>query len=143
MWYNRKKFEIITEVTFFILYTMDYLCRWLPILLLLCISTGGHAETDELRAEASRTYQSIEIDGELSESDWQNATPIRQFTQFEPDAGEPLTESTEVRILYDGKYIYFGFVCSEPERAKIVANKMRRDSMLYDQRQCLRDVGHL
>ena len=133
MWYNKKKFEVITEVTFFILYTMDYLCRWLPILLLLCISTGGHAETDELRAEASRTYQSIEIDGELSESDWQNATPIRQFTQFEPDAGEPLTESTEVRILYDDKYIYFGFVCSEPERSKIIANKMRRDTMLWDQ----------
>ena len=92
-----------------------------------------HAETDELRAEASRTYQSIEIDGELSESDWQKATPIRQFTQFEPDAGEPLTESTEVRILYDDRHIYFGFVCSEPDRSKIIANKMRRDAMMWDQ----------
>ena len=97
------------------------------------MSVGAHAETDELRAEASRTYQSIEIDGELSESDWQKATPIRQFTQFEPDAGEPMTQPTEVRILYDDRHIYFGFVCSEPERSKIVANKMRRDTMLWDQ----------
>ena len=116
-----------------ILDTIDYLCRWLSILLLFCISTGVHAETEELRVEASRTYQSIEIDGELSESDWQKATPIRQFIQFEPDAGEPLTESTEVRILYDDKHIYFGFVCSEPERSKIIANKMRRDAMMWDQ----------
>ena len=112
---------------------MDYLCRWLSILLLFCISAGVYAETEELRAEAHRTYQSIEIDGELSESDWQKATPIRQFTQFEPDAGEPLTESTEVRILYDGKHIYFGFVCSEPDTSKIIANKMRRDAMMWDQ----------
>ncbi len=133
IWYNKRKFEIVAEVIFSTLYTMDYLCRWLSILFFLCISAGVYAETDELRAEASRTYQSIEIDGELSESDWQKATPIRQFTQFEPDAGEPLTESTEVRILYDDRHIYFGFVCSEPERSKIIANKMRRDAMMWDQ----------
>ena len=81
---------------------MDYLCRWLSILLLFCISVGVYAESEELRAEAYRTYENVEVDGDLTESDWQKATPIRQFTQFEPDAGEPLTESTEVRILYDG-----------------------------------------
>ena len=133
MWYNKRKFEITTEVIFSTVYTMDYLCRWLSILFFLCISAGAHADTEELRVEASRTYQSIEIDGKLSESDWQKATPIRQFTQFEPDAGEPVTESTEVRILYDDKHIYFGFVCSEPERSKIIANKMRRDAMMWDQ----------
>ncbi len=115
-----------------ILYTMDYLCRWLSMLLLFSICVGVHAETEELQAKAYRTYESIEIDGELTESDWQKATPIHQFIQFEPDAGAPLTEATEVRILYDDKHIYFGFVCSEPDRSKIVANKMRRDTMLWD-----------
>ena len=114
------------------LYTMDYLCRWLLILLLLCISAGVHAETEGLQAAAYRTYESVEIDGELTEADWEKATPIRQFIQYEPDAGASLTEATEVRILYDDRHIYFGFVCSEPERAKIVANKMRRDAMLWD-----------
>ena len=46
--------------------------------------------------------------------------------------GAPLTEATEVRILYDDRHIYFGFVCSEPDRSKIIANKMRRDTMLWD-----------
>ena len=132
MWYNRGKFAVITEIRFSTLYTMDYLCRWLSILLLFCISVGVDAESEELRAEAYRTYQSVEVDGDLTEPDWQKATPISQFTQFEPNAGEPLTESTEVRILYDDKHIYFGFICSEPERSKIVANKMRRDAMLWD-----------
>ncbi len=115
-----------------ILHTMDYRCRWLSMLLFFSICVGVHAETEELQAKAYRTYESVEIDGELTEFDWQKATPIRQFIQFEPDAGAPLTEATEVRILYDDKHIYFGFVCSEPERAKIVANKMRRDTMLWD-----------
>ncbi len=88
--------------------------------------------TDTLQAEAYRTYDAVKIDGELSEPDWQRATPIYRFIQFEPDAGEPLTEKTEVRILYDEKHIYFGFVCSEPDRSQITANKMRRDSMLWD-----------
>ena len=114
------------------LYTMDYLCRWLSILLLFSIGVGVDAETEELQAKAYRTYESVEIDGELTESDWQKATPIRQFTQYEPDAGAALTEVTEVRILYDERHIYFGFVCSEPDRSKIVANKMRRDTMLWD-----------
>ena len=109
---------------------MDYLCRWLSILLLFSI--GVSAEAEELQAEAYRTYENVEIDGELTESDWQKAAPIRQFIQFEPDAGAALTESTEVRILYDDRHIYFGFVCSEPDRSNIIANKMRRDTMLWD-----------
>ena len=133
MWYNKRKFKIITEVVFLTLYTMDYLCRWLAILLLFCINTGVHAdEVGELQAEAYRTYESVEIDGELTEADWQKATPIRQFIQYEPDEGAPLTEATEVRILYDDRHIYFGFVCSEPDGSKIIANKMRRDTMLWD-----------
>lgn len=111
---------------------IDYLCRWLSILLLFCISVGVHAETEVFQAEAYRTYESIEVDGELSESDWQKAIPIRQFTQYEPYEGAQMTEPTEVRILYDDRHIYFGFVCSESEPSKIVANKMRRDAMLYD-----------
>ena len=111
---------------------MDYLCRWLSILLLLCISVGVHAETEVFQAEAYRTYESVEVDGELSESDWQKAIPIHQFTQYEPYEGAQMTEPTEVRILYDDRHIYFGFVCSESEPSKIVANKMRRDAMLYD-----------
>ena len=107
------------------LYTMDYLCRWLSIVLLFCIGVGVNAETEEFQAEAYRTYENVEIDGELTEADWQKATPIRQFIQYEPDVGAPLTEATEVRILYDEKHIYFGFVCSEPDRSKIIANKMR------------------
>ena len=126
------KFKVITEVTSFIFSTMNYLCRWLLILLLFSISVGVHAETEELRAEAYRTYQSVEIDGELTEPDWEKAIPFGDFIQFEPDDGTLMTQTTEVRILYDDRHIYFGIVCMEPDPSKLIANKMRRDAMLWD-----------
>ena len=92
----------------------------------LCVSAASGPV--EYRAEAYRTYQSIEIDGDFSETDWQHAKPINQFVQTEPDEGVPITESTEVRILYDEKNIYFGFTCSSAHRDNIVANEMRRDA---------------
>ncbi len=92
----------------------------------ICISSAS--EPIEYRAEAYRTFQSIEIDGDFNETDWQHAKLINQFVQTEPDEGVPITESTEVRILYDEKNIYFGFTCSSSHRDNIVANEMRRDA---------------
>ena len=91
----------------------------------ICISSAS--EPIEYRAEAYRTFQRIEIDGDFSETDWQHAKLINQFVQTEPDEGAPITESTEVRILHDEKNIYFGFTCSSSGRDNIVANEMRRD----------------
>ena len=97
----------------------------LTFLFPICISSAS--EPIEYRAEAYRTFQSIEIDGDFSETDWQHAKLINQFVQTEPDEGVPITESTEVRILYDEKNIYFGFTCLSSGRDNIVANEMRRD----------------
>ena len=86
----------------------------------------------EYTAEAYRTFQAIEIDGDLTEPDWQNAKRIGQFVQMEPDYGKPMTETTEVRILYDEKNIYFGFTCFDSDISKVAANEMRRDGNLWD-----------
>ena len=101
---------------------------FLSYIFLFPICVRATPEPIEYRAEAYRTFQSIEIDGDFSETDWQHAKPINQFVQTEPDEGVPITESTEVRILYDDKNIYFGFTCSSSHRDHIVANEMRRDA---------------
>ena len=100
----------------------------LSFVLLFLVRVSAASGPAEYRAEAYRTFQSIEIDGDFSETDWQHAKPINQFVQTEPDEGMPITESTEVRILYDEKNIYFGFTCSSAHRDNIVANEMRRDA---------------
>ena len=102
----------------------------LVYLLILTASTGNAVSTNAIdyQVEAYRTFGSIEIDGDFNEPDWQEAKPVGQFSQVEPDAGEPMTLPTEVRILYDEENVYFGFTCFDSNISKLVANDMRRDA---------------
>ena len=67
------------------------------------------------------------IDGMLDEAAWQLATPISGFTQSKPREGEPATEATEVRILYDSSAIYIGAKLYDREPDRVVATVLRRD----------------
>ncbi len=50
----------------------------------------------------------IALDGHLDEDAWRAATPITEFRQFDPKPGEPATERSEFRILYDNEAIWIG-----------------------------------
>ena len=98
----------------------------------LCVSLGVNAQDTQTERElprmsAHRTSEEIKVDGVFDEPVWQTVEPIRQLYQIQPDQGEPATEDSEVRILYDDKKLYFGFIFYD-EMDKIVANDMRRDS---------------
>ena len=107
-----------------------YLLICLFVCLLILTPPIGNAASNasEYQAMAHRTFGSIEIDGDFNEPDWQEAKPVGQFSQVEPDGGEPMTLPTEVRILYDQENIYFGFTCFDSDVSKIIANDMRRDA---------------
>ena len=96
---------------------------------MLFFSHGAEAQTErELpRMSAHRTSEEIKVDGVFDEPIWQSVEPIRQLYQITPDQGDPATEQSEVRILYDDQKLYFGFIFYD-EMDKIVANDMRRDS---------------
>ncbi|MDE0502522.1 MAG: DUF5916 domain-containing protein, partial [Candidatus Poribacteria bacterium] len=104
----------------------------LSLCLLSPMLAGATPEITQLRAEAHRTSQRIKIDGELGEADWRKAEPIRRFVQIEPDEGKPISQPTEVRILYDSRHLYFGFTCFDNDISKLVANELRRDSRLWE-----------
>ena len=70
------------------LFILSMYCFLLP---LIASADSGAIET---QAEAYRTYQSIEIDGEFNEEDWQNAKTITQFIQYEPVEGEMISQPT-------------------------------------------------
>ncbi len=57
---------------------------------------------------AARARGELRIDGRLEEPDWGSATPTDSFTEIDPNEGEPATELTEVRVLYDDSYLYVG-----------------------------------
>lgn len=83
------------------------------------------------RAEAVRTDGRFVIDGVLGESAWAAAPPITELWQVTPDEGRLVSESTEVRILYDDDYLYVGAWLWDDER-DLQPRMVRRDGVLRD-----------
>jgi len=53
------------------------------------------------QAVATRTQSPPKIDGKLDDAVWQQARPIGELIQSNPLEGQPASEATEVRFLYD------------------------------------------
>ena len=83
-------------------------------------------------AEAAKTPEAPVINGRVDDDLWQKAAVITDFVQAERYEGQPATERTEVRILYDDKNIYIGVICFDSEPNKIIVTDARRDSNLDD-----------
>ncbi|MEE2823000.1 MAG: DUF5916 domain-containing protein [Acidobacteriota bacterium] len=76
---------------------------------------------------AYHTDDPIKMDGILDEPDWQNAMAATNFIQREPYQGEPATETTEIRILYDNEAIYFGVWAWDRDPEKLIINHLEQD----------------
>jgi hypothetical protein len=85
-------------------------------------AAGGRIEAAELPEAAA-----VKLDGEFTEGAWERAVPIADFLQREPREGTAPTYGTEVRVLYDRSYLYVAVRAYDPEPAKIVGIKTRRD----------------
>ncbi len=98
----------------------------LPILLLFVF----HSYAQVSQPAVIRAYfdaHSVKLNGELSESAWQQAEHISNFTQRELNEGQPATERTEVAVIYNKKNLYIGVWCYDDAADELVAEKMRRD----------------
>lgn len=60
------------------------------------------------RALAARAVSPIRVDGVLNDDAWRAAPPITGLRQLNPTEGEPVSERTEIRLVYDQEAIYVG-----------------------------------
>jgi hypothetical protein len=97
----------------------------LSLTAVLAGATGGTPE-----APASRITEPIRVDGILDEASWSLAAPIGPLLQQEPDPEVEATEQTEVRVLYDRDYIFFGVLCRDREPGAVIATQLARDADL-------------
>ncbi|MEE2822002.1 MAG: DUF5916 domain-containing protein [Acidobacteriota bacterium] len=75
----------------------------------------------------------IAIDGNLDEPEWDLAQPGGDFIQNEPRTGEPATEPTEVRLLYDDDNLYIGVYCFDSAGEDgITVTEVKRDYHPFD-----------
>jgi hypothetical protein len=101
-------------------------------LLIPALLAGDAMAQDSPTLTARRIDSAITLDGHLNEPAWQTAIPATDFRQFEPNSGEPATQPTEVRILYDTDHLYVGVTCSYSEPGKIVAHELEYDGHFHD-----------
>lgn len=79
-------------------------------------------------ARAGRRRGPISLDGRLDDAAWQAATPVTEFTQTDPSEGQPATQRTAVRFLFDEGALYVGAKMYDSEgRAGVRTSLVRRD----------------
>jgi hypothetical protein len=76
---------------------------------------------------AARTGEAIRLDGRFDEAAWATAQVATDFVQRGPDVGQPSTERTEVRVLYDDGAVYVAARMFDSQPERIQAPLARRD----------------
>ena len=105
---------------------------------LLTIPTTLHGQEPRVNIKvviATYTESLISIDGSLTEPAWAAAQPATGFTQKDPSQGEPATEWTEVRVLYDDKNIYISAYCHDRTPGRIVVHDITRDFEWFEEEE--------
>ena len=70
------------------------------------------------------------IDGRLTDPAWTAAPVIEGFAQREPTEGAPVSEPTQVRVVYDQTHLYIAADLRDSEPGGIRASELRRDNSL-------------
>ncbi len=82
------------------------------------------------RTSAVRTGSPMRVDGVLDELEWQDADPVSDFLQRDPREGEPASQRTVARILYDDETLFLSFMLYDDDPSSILASDLRRDSSM-------------
>ena len=98
---------------------------------LLCSPAPGRAQSSRAVVRTfhvTRTPRPPVIDGKLTDEVWSTAEVLSQFTQQDPDEGQPATERTEIRLLYDDQALYVGAHMFDREATRVSRRLATRDS---------------
>lgn len=88
-----------------------------------------------------RLEAAVQIDGDLSDSAWQQAALLTDFSQYQPVDGRPAVEPTEVYVWYGEDAIYFGIRATELHGNVVRATQANRDNIASeDQIQIILDT---
>lgn len=123
----------------------------------ICVTCGSDAFAQsafDIRTIDPETFRAVafklndgqqpKIDGRLTDEAWALAPAQGNFIQREPDYGQPSSEKTEFRVLYDDQTLYLGVWVWDSDPAGILASEMKRDAGLNkgDQLKITIDTFH-
>ena len=88
---------------------------------------GADASLPSGVAAAARVTNPPLIDGRLDDAAWAQAALMTNFTQREPRDGQPASERTEVRVVFDDEALYVGVWAFDSRPGEIVPGERIRD----------------
>ena len=91
---------------------------------------GLAAAEEEFSIPARRAARPPDIDGSVTESEWQGAARAGNFLQFQPRRGDPAELPTVVHVLYDDEFLYAGFQAWDPEPP--LSQMIERDDPIWN-----------
>ena len=101
------------------------------LLLILVLLPARPAAGQSKSLEAHPATGPIVLDGVLDEKSWRDAPAGGDFVQREPDTGKPVSQRTEVRVVFSSTTLYIGLSCFDDEASKIIYKEMQRDQKLW------------
>lgn len=105
----------------------------IPVSFIFCLqvfflNVSAQSETTnekKFRCSILKTTEPVKVDGLFLEAIWKQVPVISNFSQSFPFDTSAALSKTEVRILYDDKFIYVSAVCHEPRNYTV--QSLRRD----------------
>jgi hypothetical protein len=94
---------------------------------------------------AGRRTSEINLDGRLDDPAWGTVEPASGFRQAQPKTGEPATQRTEIRLLFDDEAMYIGARMFNDQGARGVRSQLVRrdqDASNSDQIELIFDTYH-
>jgi hypothetical protein len=86
------------------------------------------SQASQRTAALVRTDTAPVIDGVLDEPIWREAVLLEDLIQTLPKEGDPPTERTEIRMLYDRNFLYVGVRMYDSEPRALIAKQMVHDT---------------
>ena len=81
--------------------------------------------------EAIHVSSAPELDGDVLEDPaYDDSFPITSFWQTTPNEGAPVSQRTEVRLVYTDRALYIGVICYDQDPSGIIVSDSRRDAPL-------------
>ena len=106
------------------------------ILIACTCAPALHAQTSGTQGKPSTIATSVTeapiVDGRPTDGVWSAAEVVSGFTQSEPMEGSPVSERTEVRIIYDEDALYIAAWLYDRDPAAMVVGETRRDASLQN-----------
>ena len=104
----------------------------LILYIFLLILTKGIAQANDpgkfqndYQLHVTKAKGPIKIDGDLNDSAWRLAPVAQEFWRKFPNDLAKAKRKTEVKVLFDDNYLYFGFTCYDS--GEVIIQSLKRD----------------